>query len=68
MDGAQFRTTAGIGIGSTRRELDAAYQAEVAESTLGQEFTAGEIGGLLTSAAPDGRVEALWAGMTCHFR
>jgi hypothetical protein len=67
-DGTQFRTTAGIGIGSTRRELDAAYRTEVSESTLGHEFTAGEIGGLLNSAAPTGRVDALWAGVTCHFR
>lgn len=67
-DNARLRTVEGIGIGSTRRELDAAYRAEVAESTLGQEFTAGDLGGLLSSAAPDGRVEALWAGMTCMFR
>lgn len=67
-DARELSTMSGIGIGSTRRDLDAAYQARVEESTLGQEFSAGELGGILSSAAPDGRVEALWAGVTCMFR
>jgi hypothetical protein len=65
---ADLRTAAGLGIGSTRTELEAAYAATVNESTLGQEFTAGGLSGILSSPAPDGRVEALWAGVDCVFR
>lgn len=64
----ELQTAAGLGVGSTRAELDAAYDAKVEESTLGQEFQAGAISGILNSAAPDGKVEALWAGVNCVFR
>jgi hypothetical protein len=68
-DGApDLRTAAGLGIGSTRAELEAAYAATVAETTLGQEFQAGDLFGVLASAAPDARVESLWAGTSCVFR
>jgi hypothetical protein len=66
--GQDLRTAAGLGIGTTRAELDSAYDATVEESTLGQEFQAGGMFGILSSAAPDGRVEALWAGVSCVFR
>ena len=67
--GNRLATTAGIGTGSTRAELDAAYPgATIEESTLGQEFGADGIGGLLDGAGPDARVTALWAGTTCMFR
>jgi hypothetical protein len=63
-----FTTMAGVGIGSTRSELEAAYTVEVFESSLGTEFTAGNLAGILTSPAPDAMVENLWAGITCIFR
>ena len=40
-------TMSGIGPGSTRRELEAAYEIEVEQTSLGIEFTAGGIGGIL---------------------
>ena len=43
-------TMSGIGPGSTRRELEAAYQVQVEETTLGTEFHAGGIEGLLDGA------------------
>ena len=66
----RLTTTAGIGTGgSTRAELEAAYPgATVEESTLGQEFSADGIGGLLGGAGPEARITALWAGTTCMFR
>ncbi len=68
-DGDRRLTTAsGLGIGSTRAELDAALAAEVAESSLGTEFSAGALGGLLGGDSQAAQVEALWAGTTCHFR
>jgi hypothetical protein len=61
-------TAAGVGPGSTRAELDAAYDAIVFESSLGTEFTAGELAGVLSSDAPDGRITHLWSGNTCIAR
>ena len=62
------RTAAGLGIGSTRADLDAAYSATVGPSTLGTEFTAGGIAGLLDGAGPDAVVTNLWAGNACIAR
>jgi hypothetical protein len=61
-------TMAGIGIGSTRSELEAAYTVEVFESSLGTEFSAGGLFGILASSAPNATIENLWAGTTCNFR
>ena len=68
--GNRLATAAGIGTGgSTRADVEAAYPgATIEESTLGQEFSAEGIGGLLGGAGPDARVTALWAGTTCMFR
>ncbi|NMF85626.1 hypothetical protein [Nodosilinea sp. P-1105] len=67
-DSANLTTMAGIGIGSTLADLEAAYTVEVFESTLGIEFAAGALAGLLTADAPDGTITDLWAGTTCIFR
>lgn len=61
-------TAAGLGLGSTRRELEGAYAATVRRSTLGTEFVAGGLAGLLESDRPDARVTALWAGESCIAR
>ncbi|GAA3920436.1 hypothetical protein [Luteimonas lutimaris] len=61
-------TMAGIGPGSTRRELESAYAVEVDETTLGTEFTAGGLSGLLDGAGPAASITSLWAGANCVFR
>ncbi len=61
-------TMAGVGIGSTRSDLEAAYTVEVFESTLGTEFSTGELSGILASTETDAVIENLWAGTTCNFR
>ena len=61
-------TADGIGIGSTRAELEASREVEVEETTLGVEFTAGGLGGLFASSEPVAPITSLWAGLTCHFR
>ena len=61
-------TMAGIGIGSARRELEAAYTADIRKTTLGQEFGAGDIFGLLDGTGPSARINAMWAGEICNFR
>ncbi|MGB3312482.1 MAG: hypothetical protein WBG32_22255 [Nodosilinea sp.] len=65
---ADLTTIAGVGIDSTRGELEAAYTVEVTESSLGTEFSTGELFGILSSAEPDATVENLWAGTVCNFR
>lgn len=71
MDGEGGLTTAnGIGIGMTRRALEAAGTViEMrTDSTIGHEFGAGDLSGLLSDTTPAGRVTNLWAGTTCIFR
>lgn len=61
-------TVNGIGVGSTRAALNEAFTIEmVPDSTLGVEFTAGELGGFLTADGAAGTVESLNAGLTCFF-
>lgn len=61
-------TAAGIGPGSTRRALEAAYTVTVELSTLGNEFSAGELFGILDGPGADARITAMWAGVSCNFR
>lgn len=67
-DGGGFATAAGLGIGSTRKQLESAYKVAIEDSTLGIEFRAGEMSGLLTTREPEGEVSNLWAGVTCIAR
>lgn len=69
LDGkSAFATASGIGMGSTLKQLREAMSITVDESTLGHEFAAGDMGGLLSDTTPGGKVTALWAGSTCQFR
>lgn len=61
-------TMAGIGPGSTRAALEGAYAIEMPDSTLGIEFAAGDMGGLLDGPGKDAKVTDMWAGVTCMFR
>ena len=64
-----YTTMNGIGIGSTLKDLRAAFgEVTVENSSLGDEFSAGDLGGLLTSLKPDATITHLWAGSTCQFR
>jgi hypothetical protein len=65
---AKLKTQGGIGIGSSRADLDPLRGLEVEESTLGTEFRAGGLSGILASKAPDAKVTDLWGGSTCVFR
>lgn len=61
-------TAAGIGPGSTRAALDSATAATVEQSTLGTEFAAGELFGLLDGTGQGAKVTNMWAGVSCNFR
>lgn len=67
-DGGKYATMAGIGLGSTRAQLEAVGPVEVSDTSIGHEFAAGELYGLLDATAPTGKVTNLWAGTTCIFR
>lgn len=58
----------GVGVGSTRRDLDAAYSASVQESTLGTEFTAGAMAGLIGGPSAGDSITNMWAGEVCIAR
>ena len=56
-------TMAGIGVGSSRAEIEDAMVAEFSHGSLGKQFKAGELYGIMR----DGRVEHIWAGVSCNF-
>jgi len=64
----KLKTPGGIGVGSSRADLAPLRGMEVEESTLGAEFRAGGLSGILASKAPDAKVTHLWGGSTCVFR
>ena len=61
-------TVAGIGVGATRAALESAHNIEVRESSLGTEWDAGGLHGLLSSDSAAAHITSLWAGTTCIFR
>ncbi|HET9640776.1 MAG TPA: hypothetical protein VFP12_16395 [Allosphingosinicella sp.] len=63
-----LKTLDGVGIGSSRPQVAALPGFEAEESTLGTEFRAGGLSGILASRAPDAKVTHLWGGATCVFR
>jgi len=67
-DGSTLTTAYGIGTGMTRAQLDSGYVAEVKQTSLGTEFTAGMLAGLLESPASGARITHLWSGATCIAR
>ncbi|CAN5277077.1 hypothetical protein BH23BAC2_BH23BAC2_10790 [soil metagenome] len=61
----KITTMAGIGIGSTRRELKDVYTIELKNTSLGTEFSIGsEIFGILNSSD---EIEFMWSGTACNF-
>lgn len=61
-------TVSGIGPGSTRAELEAAYAIEVEPSTLGSEFSGDGLSGILNGTGSTARIDTMWAGTSCVFR
>lgn len=67
--GSNLSTMGGLRLGATRAEVEnGATVAKIAPSSLGEEFTAGDIGGLLDSRRADAKVTNLWAGSVCIAR
>jgi len=69
VDEAGVTTVDGMGVGSTRALIAESRTVEMQEdSTLGAEFSSGDVGGFLTNTTPQGTVTSLYAGLTCFFR
>jgi hypothetical protein len=68
-EGSAFRTAAGIGPGSSLPQLKAAYPATTVEETsLGTEFAADGLYGIIANPSDAGEVEVMFAGTNCIFR
>lgn len=63
-----LKTASGIGIGATRKALDAAYKVQVEDSSLGHEFMVDSLDGILSGDAATDTITNLWAGETCVAR
>jgi hypothetical protein len=67
--GSTLRTARGVGPGSTLSQLKAAYPATTVEETsLGSEFAADSLYGVLANPSDAGEVEVMFAGINCIFR
>ncbi|UVO49953.1 hypothetical protein M0208_05240 [Sphingomonas sp. SUN019] len=60
-------TMAGVGPGASRSTLDA-YDYKITRSSLGSEFSAGPLNGLLDSDKPAAIITNLWSGEVCLAR
>jgi hypothetical protein len=65
---ASVTTASGAGIGTTRAELEDAIAIDVRNTSLGVEFTAGKLAGVLDRTDSTGKVTNLWAGEVCIAR
>lgn len=61
-------TAAGIGPGSTRGALTDAHDATFEQTSLGTEFAAGALYGVLDGPGANARITDMWAGISCAAR
>ncbi len=61
-------TASGIGPGSSRADLESAYAAKISETSLGTEFVAGEVFGILDGKGQAAKITNMWGGVSCNFR
>lgn len=68
--GGAITTANGVGTGMTRAALEGSFgiPVTVSETTLGDEFTAGALRGLLDGPGQSAKVTNIWAGVSCNFR
>jgi len=64
----KLTTISGIGIGSSRAQLLDVYDATIEQTTLGTEFNAAGLSGILDGTGPKAKVTNLWSGVNCVFR
>lgn len=65
----EISTMAGIGIGSTRAEMESAYVLSVSKTSLGYEFsTSSGLFGIFDGSNKEAKITSLWSGLSCNFR
>ncbi len=66
----KLATMAGVGIGSTRKEMESATVIKVNKTSLGYEFStkADDLFGIFDGAGQDAKITNLWSGLSCNFR
>ncbi len=65
----RLMTMAGVGVGSSREELESAYVIKVNKTTLGVEFSVNSgFYGLLSGEGKQATIEVMWSGTSCNFR
>lgn len=65
---AKLTTISGVGIGSTRAQLLDVYDATIEQTTLGTEFNAAGLSGILDGTGAKAKVTNMWSGVNCVFR
>ncbi|MFC5282107.1 hypothetical protein [Pedobacter alpinus] len=67
---SKLSTMAGVGIGSTRKEMESAYVITVSKTSLGNEFATkgGNLFGIFNGPSQDAKITNLWSGLSCNFR
>lgn len=61
-------TMAGIAPGSTLAQLNRTQTTRVQRTSLGYEFSSGDLRGLLDGPGANARITTMWAGTTCAAR
>ncbi|MBG6185722.1 hypothetical protein [Flavobacterium sp. CAN_S2] len=65
----EISTMAGIGIGSTRSEMESAYVLSISKTSLGYEFsTSSGLFGIFDGPKKEAKITSLWSGLSCNFR
>ena len=66
----KLKTMAGIGVGSTRKEMESAYMINVVKTSLGFEFStkSNDLFGIFDGADENARITNMWSGVSCNFR
>ena len=66
----KLTTMAGIGVGSTRKDMEGAYVIKVTKTSLGYEFhtNANNLFGIFDGANEKAKITHLWSGVSCNFR
>ena len=65
----RLTTMAGIGIGSSRQEMESAYIIKVNKTSIGFEFsTSSGLYGIFDGPGKNAKITDMWSGLTCIFR
>ncbi len=66
----KITTMAGIGVGSSKKEMENAYVIKVSKTSLGYEFStkSDDLFGIFNGADKNAKITNLWSGVSCNFR